>query len=64
MEFSEDYCTPCIQECSDLQEEICTKLIWSVEIEVLTAVTMECAIFWDITSCILVKVHRRFGGTY
>jgi hypothetical protein len=25
---------------------------------------VNCSIFWDITPCSLVKVNRRFGGTY
>jgi hypothetical protein len=32
--------------------------------EVLTAVFMKNAIFWDITPCIPLKINRRFGGTY
>jgi hypothetical protein len=35
-----------------------------VGIEVLTAVVMKSTIFWDITPCSLLKVNRRFGGTY
>jgi hypothetical protein len=36
----------------------------SVFFEVLTAVIMKAIVFWDITPCSLVEVHRRFGGTY
>jgi hypothetical protein len=32
--------------------------------EVLTAVVMKSAIFWDITPCSPLKVSRRFGRTY
>jgi hypothetical protein len=32
--------------------------------QVLTAASMNMAAFWDIASCCLVKVHRRFRGTY
>jgi hypothetical protein len=34
--------------------------------EVLTAVIMTSrpTIFWDVTPCSPVEVHRRFGGTY
>jgi hypothetical protein len=32
--------------------------------EILTAVDMKCAIFWDITHCSPLKFNRRFGGTY
>jgi hypothetical protein len=32
--------------------------------EVLTVVVMKSSIFWDITPCSLLKVNRRFGGTY
>jgi hypothetical protein len=32
--------------------------------EVLTAVVMKHALFWDITSCSLLKVNRHFRGTY
>jgi hypothetical protein len=35
--------------------------IWSLE--VLTAVVMNVAIFWDVAQCSLF-VNRRFGGTY
>jgi hypothetical protein len=35
-----------------------------VEFEVITAVVMKSTIFWDITPCSLLKVNRRFGGTY
>jgi hypothetical protein len=35
-----------------------------VGFEVLTAVVMKSPIFWDITPCTLLKVNRRFGGTY
>jgi hypothetical protein len=31
--------------------------------EVLTAVIMKRTIFWDITPCSPLSVHRRFGGT-
>jgi dolichol kinase len=34
-----------------------------VGFEVLTAVVMKSAIFWDITPCSPLKVNRRFGGT-
>jgi hypothetical protein len=27
-------------------------------------IIMNSTIFWDITSCSLLKVNRRFGGTY
>jgi hypothetical protein len=36
----------------------------SVKFEVLTAVVMKSAIFWDIMPCNPLKVNRRFGGTY
>ena len=29
-----------------------------------TAVSMTVAAFWDVTPCGLVRVRRRFGGTY
>jgi hypothetical protein len=32
--------------------------------EVLTAVVMKSAIFWDITPCTPLSINRRFGGTY
>jgi hypothetical protein len=32
--------------------------------EVLTAVTMKSAIFWNVTPCIRAEIHRRFGGIY
>jgi hypothetical protein len=35
-----------------------------VGFEVLTAVIMKSTIFWDITPCSLLRVNRRFGGTY
>jgi hypothetical protein len=40
------------------------KLINNVGIEVLTAVVMKSAVFWDITPCSPLKVDQRFGGTY
>jgi hypothetical protein len=40
------------------------KYIWCVGFEVLTAVVMKSAIFWDITLCSPLSVNRRFGGTY
>jgi hypothetical protein len=36
----------------------------AVDFEVLTAVTMKNYIFWEVRSCSLVQVCRRFGGTY
>jgi hypothetical protein len=33
-----------------------------VQFGILTAVTMKSSVFWDITSCSPLKVHRRFGG--
>jgi hypothetical protein len=36
----------------------------SVGFEVLTAVVMKSTIFWDITPCSPLSIHRRFGGTY
>jgi hypothetical protein len=32
--------------------------------KVLTAMTMKNIMFWGVTPCSPVKVHRRFGGTY
>jgi hypothetical protein len=32
--------------------------------EVFTAVVMKSTILWDIKPCSLLKVNRRFGGTY
>jgi hypothetical protein len=34
-----------------------------IEFEVLTAVTMKSAIFWDIMPRNLVEIHGLFGGT-
>jgi hypothetical protein len=53
-------------------EYICTYMcvclreggIAQVGFEVLTAVVMKSTAFWDITQCSLLKVNRRFGGTY
>jgi hypothetical protein len=36
----------------------------NVEFEVLTAVVMKSAIFWEIMLCSPLKVNRSFGGTY
>jgi hypothetical protein len=33
-------------------------------IDVLTAVIVNCIIFWDLKPCSLVEVHGRFGGSY
>jgi hypothetical protein len=33
-------------------------------LEVLTAMAMKCAVFWDVMPCSSVETHRRFGGTY
>jgi hypothetical protein len=38
--------------------------IWSVGYEVLTAVVMKCAIFWNITPCSPLKVNGRFRGKF
>jgi hypothetical protein len=32
--------------------------------EVHTAVKLKTAVFWFVTPCRSVKIHRRFGGTY
>jgi hypothetical protein len=37
--------------------------LYNVGFEVLTPVVMKSFIFWDITSCCLLKVNRRLGGT-
>jgi hypothetical protein len=37
---------------------------YCVASDVLTAVTMQSTVSWDVTPCIPVGVHRRFGGTY
>jgi hypothetical protein len=52
----------------------CTVLHWIWEwwttvydclgFEILTAITMKSTVFWAAESGSLVKVHRRFGGTY
>jgi hypothetical protein len=34
-----------------------------VGFEVFTAVVVKSSVFWDITSCSLLKVNRRFGET-
>jgi hypothetical protein len=34
-----------------------------VGVEVLTAAVMTSSTLWDITTCSLLKVYRRFGGT-
>jgi hypothetical protein len=36
----------------------------SNRVEILTAITMKCSIFWDVTPCSPVKIYRRFGGAY
>jgi hypothetical protein len=36
----------------------------NVGFEVATAVVMKSTIFWDIPPSSLLKVNRRFGGTY
>jgi hypothetical protein len=41
-----------------------TNFILLVGFEVLTVVVMKSTIFWDIKLCSLLKVNRRFGGTY
>jgi hypothetical protein len=35
-----------------------------VIVDVLTAVTIKNVVFWVVTSSDLIKVYRRFGGTY
>jgi hypothetical protein len=64
MKFSEDHCILYILEYNNLQEDVCTKFVRSVGFEVLAAVAMESTIFWDVTPCRLVEVHRRLGGKY
>jgi hypothetical protein len=34
-----------------------------VRFEVLTAVTVKIAVFWNVTHCSLVSYYQRFGGT-
>jgi hypothetical protein len=46
------------------KEKYCRNKLIPVGFEVLAAVIMKCAIFWDITQCTPLKVSRRFGGTY
>jgi hypothetical protein len=41
-----------------------TKSVMNAGLEVLSAVVMKTAVFWDITPCSPLKVNRRFGGTY
>jgi hypothetical protein len=38
--------------------------ITDVGFEVLTAVVIKSSVFWDITPYSLLKVNRRFRGTY
>jgi hypothetical protein len=38
--------------------------VFFVRFEVLTTVTLKCAIFWDVTMYRTVEVNRRFGGTH
>jgi hypothetical protein len=40
------------------------KLSNSFGFEILTAVSMESSVFWDITQCSPAKVNRRFWGIY
>jgi hypothetical protein len=35
-----------------------------VEIEILTALTINCALCWVVTSCSPVQIYRSFRGTY
>jgi hypothetical protein len=39
----------------------CDEISWKFKLNLL-AVVMKNSIFWDITSCSLLKVNRRFGG--
>jgi hypothetical protein len=41
-----------------------TTIVYAVEVEVLTAVVMNGAVFWHITLCSPVTVNRRFRGTF
>jgi hypothetical protein len=43
---------------------LCLNYVCLVGFEVVTVVVMKSIIFWDITPCSLLKVNRRFGGTY
>jgi hypothetical protein len=43
---------------------VCKTAVYIVGFEVLTAVVMKSFIFWDVTPCSLLKVDRRFGGTF
>jgi hypothetical protein len=36
----------------------------SVRFEVLTALSMQIAVFWDLATCSLVYIDRHFGGAY
>jgi hypothetical protein len=35
-----------------------------VRFQVLTAMSMKMAVFWDVAPCSLVDIVRRFRGTY
>jgi hypothetical protein len=62
-----------VKTCRQLQRSGCTSLnrntvqyspaVWQVGFEVLTAVVMDVATFWDIAQC-SPHVNRRFGRTY
>jgi hypothetical protein len=42
-----------------------SQVVWlHLGFEVLTAVVIKGAIFWDMTPCSPLKINRRFGGTY
>jgi len=35
-----------------------------VRFQVLTSANVKMAVFWDVASCSLIKIHRRFRGEY
>jgi hypothetical protein len=39
------------------------KVLYYEGLEVLTAVTMKNAVFWDVAPCGFI-INQRFGGTY
>lgn len=47
----------CANDLCDLPGSFCIKMF-----EGLTAVTVNIAVFWDVTVCNLVAIYRYFGG--
>ena len=52
-----------IQNDGDFMDLILPHIILFMRSEAIVAVSVTIYVFWDVTSCIMVKEYGRFGGT-